>query len=250
MLFADPLREADEAYDADYYEQGHHLDNPHRRALFEQRYEEVLSRLEPPGRVLDVGCGTGDFLRVCKEHGWDTVGVDVSPFAAKVCGERTQGPAFAGRLQEQPLEAASFDVVHMHHVLEHVADPVGLLRYVRSLLRVGGHLVVEVPNERNLINLAMRLLGKPVLPSDRPPTHLLFFAPASLRRTIVDAGFQLRWMRQKDLATAARRDIYRYFDGRGNVMSRTLQWAYSQGIPSRLGQGVFLLALAQRPEEA
>lgn len=250
MRFADPLIEADSAYDAAYYHEGHHLDNPHRRALFVERYEEVIASLEPPGCVLDVGCGTGDFLVVCKEHGWETVGVDVSPFAAEVCAERTRGPAYAGRLREQPLEAGSFDVIHMHHVLEHVADPLALLRHVRGLLREGGHLVVEVPNEQNLINLTMRMLGKPMLPSDRPPTHLLFFAPDSLRRTIVDAGLQLGWMRQKDLTTAARRDIYRYFDGRGNLLSRTLEWAYTHGLPSKLGQGVFLLAVARRAKDA
>jgi 2-polyprenyl-3-methyl-5-hydroxy-6-metoxy-1,4-benzoquinol methylase len=157
MMFADPLSEPTGTYDESYYREGHHLDDPHRREIFTERYREVISRLEPPGRVLDIGCGTGDFLVVCGEHGWDTVGLDLSPYAARVTRQRTSSEAHAGRIEDLPFAAGSFDVVHMHHVLEHVADPKGVLRQVRALLRPGGHLVIEVPNERNLINLAMRL---------------------------------------------------------------------------------------------
>lgn len=249
MMFADPLRETGETYDEGYYRQGHHLDDPRRRELFEQRYEDVIAHLEPPGRILDVGCGTGDFLVVCAEHGWETVGVDVSPYAARISAERSGGEAHGGRLEDAPLQPGSFDVIHMHHVLEHVADPVDVLQRIRGLLRPGGRLVLEVPNERNLINLAMRLQGKAMLPSDQPPTHLLFFDPPSLRAAVSAAGLEVEFLRQQDLVTPARRHIYRYFDGRGNVVSRSLEALYRLGLPSRLGWGVFLLMVAQRPPD-
>jgi SAM-dependent methyltransferase len=247
MMFADPREEGAGGYDESYYRDGHHVDDPHRRALFEERYREVISTLEPPGKILDVGCGTGDFLLVCSEHGWETVGVDISSYAARITRERTRGEAHGGPLADAPLVPASFDVVHMHHMLEHVADPVSTLKSVRELLRPGGRLVIEVPNERNLINLAMRLQRKPMLPSDQPPTHLLFFDPTSLPETVEAAGFVVDAVRQKDLTSAARRHIYRYFDGQGNALSRTVEKLYRLGIPSRLGLGVFLILQAHRP---
>jgi hypothetical protein len=86
-----------------------------------------------------------------------------------------------------------------------------------------------------------------MLPSDEPPTHLLFFDPTTLPAVVTQAGFTVDELRQKDLTSAARRHIYRYFDGQGNVVSRTFELLYRLGIPSHLGRGVFLLLRAHRP---
>ncbi len=247
LMQAHPLAELPLAYDEDYYRDGHHVENPLRRELFTERFNTVIGQAPSGGTILDIGCGTGDFLRVCHDHGWDTVGVDVSPFAAQITRERTGGEAHHGRIQELDLGDERFDVVHMHHMFEHVADPLDVLRHVYKLMKPQGRLVIEVPNERNLINIVQKLHGRQMLPSDKPPTHLLFFEEGTLLRTVRTAGFEIDSIDQMDLTTEARRQIYRYFDGKGNIISRTVEALYSAGMPSKMKLGVFLLLQGRRP---
>lgn len=98
-----------------------------------------------PSRVLDFGCGSGDFLRLAKNLGHDVFGLDFDPDA--VAAAQSQGVAASVLGDATPAELDSrFDHIVANHVLEHVADPVALLRDFNRWLAPGGTIFVEFPN--------------------------------------------------------------------------------------------------------
>lgn len=175
-------------YAADYFVQGgtgYDFDSPFARAFDAERFLRELDQLEAQGlrgSVLDVGCAVGTFLVHAKARGWEVAGVELAEYARGVAAERL-GVAIAGSAAELPA-GRRYDVVTLHHVLEHVHDPVGFLaRDVRP--RVGRRLWIEVPN---FASLAARSEG-PRWKDFRPEQHVHHFEPASLARVVAAAGF-------------------------------------------------------------
>jgi SAM-dependent methyltransferase len=129
----------------------------------------------PAGRLLDVGCGAGQYVAALRALGWRAVGLDIASRAA----------AILGRAEDLPLESAAFDVVTFWHSLEHTASPARALREAGRLLRPGGALLLEVPN---LASIQARLCGRYWLHLD-PPRHRYHLTPATLRAYLEGAGF-------------------------------------------------------------
>jgi 2-polyprenyl-3-methyl-5-hydroxy-6-metoxy-1,4-benzoquinol methylase len=137
-----------------------------------------------PGRLLDVGCGDGRRFSALEAQGWRVEGQEIDPSA--VAAARAAGrTVHAGPLASLPSEAGPFDAVTLNHVIEHVHDPVGLLRDCRRLLRPGGTLVAITPNAAS----AGHARFGPAWRGLEPPRHLVVFAPPALGRVARDAGF-------------------------------------------------------------
>jgi SAM-dependent methyltransferase len=152
-----------------------------------QTFTEILSK--STGKLLDVGCGGGWLLSYAKARGWDVVGIEPS----QAMWERASrhAPVFLGTFPEVDLHKhVPFDAVHLKLVMEHVSEPMKVLRAVRDVLRPGGAVVVQVPNDFNPAQLAARdLLHK------EPwwvvhPVHVNYFTFESLERTLRRAGFE------------------------------------------------------------
>lgn len=110
----------------------------------------LIRKLAPAGRLLDVGCGRGFFLKTASSAGYLASGVDVSERAVVYARTVARVDASTDSLQSLAARGKQFDVVTAWHVLEHFTDPLGELRVIRTLLVDGGLLVVEVPNLRSL----------------------------------------------------------------------------------------------------
>jgi SAM-dependent methyltransferase len=148
----------------------------------EERQRALLGR--KPGRVLDVGCGDGDFLAALKQRGWEVHGVEPSPAAAALA--RGKGVAVhEGELASTDFPAGSFDVVTFWHVLEHLPEPLVELAAARRLLRDDGLLVVEVPNSASV---TFRLCREHWFPLS-VPRHFQHFTSTTLRALLQKAGF-------------------------------------------------------------
>jgi SAM-dependent methyltransferase len=143
------------------------------------------------GRALDIGCGNGVFLDRIRRHGWDVLGIDTSPAAAAAARESFGITVHVGELEDAPIQARSFDFIHMSHVIEHLARPVATLRRVAHLLRPGGRLYVETPN---IDSLAFRWSREYWFALDAP-RHLWLFSPATLARALSQSGFSVAQLR-------------------------------------------------------
>lgn len=136
-------------------------------------------------RILDVGCATGGFLSGAHRDGWDCTGVEMSGDAAEVARREYGLRVFAGDI-DSPELGSGFDVVTMWHVLEHMIDPAAAIVRARALLNPGGLLFVELPNWNSVGRLAKGAKWSQL----RPPEHINFFTPVSLRRLADRSGFQ------------------------------------------------------------
>jgi 2-polyprenyl-3-methyl-5-hydroxy-6-metoxy-1,4-benzoquinol methylase len=129
-----------------------HTDN--KRSLFEKLYHfiksialknklNLINSLQSnKGRILDIGAGTGEFLSVAKNDGWQTIGVEPSERAKGIAVNK--GISFVKQTSE--LENHSFDVISMWHVLEHVPDLDKQIKELKRLLKPTGTLIIAVPN--------------------------------------------------------------------------------------------------------
>ena len=140
----------------------------------------------PPGRLLDVGCGSGAYGARLQSLGWRVDGVELDPPAAERARQAGLQVQTCSILDAE-LPAAKYDVVTCWHVLEHLDDPVAALRHLRPTLAADGVVLLEVPNWSGLV---ARLTGRTWFHLDLP-RHRLHFTPASLTLALEQAGFRI-----------------------------------------------------------
>jgi SAM-dependent methyltransferase len=141
---------------------------------------------QPPGRLLDVGCGKGRFLVAARQAGWQSTGIEPTERSWRVAVETYGLEVLHELLRDDLFPPEHFEVVTMWHTLEHIPDPVAALRTVEHWLVPGGLAVVAVPN---IASLQARL-GGPLWFHLDPPRHLSHFTPRTGARLFSEAGFE------------------------------------------------------------
>jgi 2-polyprenyl-3-methyl-5-hydroxy-6-metoxy-1,4-benzoquinol methylase len=167
------------------------------------RWAPYLDGLEPArrdGRLLDVGCATGEFLAAARARGWEPHGVDISPVAAARAAELTGAPVHVGTLATVPYPPGSFDAVTLWDVIEHSQRPRADVTAVARLLRPGGRLGMTTPN---VGSLTYRLLGRKWSVVG-PNEHIYYFSPATLGRLLAGCGFEVVATRTEGLEVETR----------------------------------------------
>jgi len=139
------------------------------------------------GRLLDVGSGRGEFLR----EGWEPIGIEPSEAFARHAEEYSSAVVRREPIEDCNFEDEAFDVVILSAVLEHLYQPNDTMREIARVLRPGGALFVDVPNEEGLYfrvgNLYQRLRRRDWVVNIAPtfsPFHLFGFGPRSLRKLL------------------------------------------------------------------
>lgn len=154
-----------------------------------RRRVEYLIRQIPPTHgqqrtLLDAGCGSGSFVRVASQLGYQAVGLDFD--AEAVARGRAAGLDIRqGSLPGTGLEPSSFDYITISHVLEHLHDPVGTLREFMDLLKPGGCLWITQPN---LGSCGFKEFGA-AWRGLEPPRHLTLFDAPGLQRLLGSLGY-------------------------------------------------------------
>ena len=97
------------------------------------------------GKVLDIGCGVGDFLHVMEKNGWETTGIEPSEDAKAIARKRMKAKLLSPEEIEQ-LPDESFDLITMWHVLEHVDDLKTEVHHLHRVVKKEGRLVLALPN--------------------------------------------------------------------------------------------------------
>ncbi len=151
-----------------------------------QSKQHLVSRLNNgPGLLLDVGCGTGTFLNVCQQAGWQVSGTEPDQAARTVANEKLRIKL------ESNLEALKsdkpFDIITMWHVLEHVSELNETVKRLRTLLSNSGTLLVAVPN---CDSYDAQKFG-PHWAAYDVPRHLYHFVPATIEQLFVKHQFKL-----------------------------------------------------------
>ena len=136
------------------------------------------------GRILDIGCGQGDFVFEAKIHGWNAFGSEYSDAAIRLCSGRGL------EVIKEPVSALSFgsekfDVITSFEVIEHIQTPNLLFETARSLLRPGGLFYLTTPN----FNAILRFLEGSRFAMLGYPEHLCFYSKSSMRHLALQHEF-------------------------------------------------------------
>jgi 2-polyprenyl-3-methyl-5-hydroxy-6-metoxy-1,4-benzoquinol methylase len=151
------------------------------------RFLERCARGTKPGErdLLDLGCGSGLFLHLARRRGFLCHGMDASEHAIRAGREQYGLDLRQGSIGDDVWNGRRFDFVTMFHVLEHLTMPRQALLYVRSQLKPGGAVIIQVPNLASLQARAFkhRWYGLDV------PRHIINYTPGALRLLLEEAGF-------------------------------------------------------------
>jgi SAM-dependent methyltransferase len=184
----------DEIYPRDYHQYsfgyGRDFYNPFRAMRYYGLKKRVraIQKIKNTGKLLDVGCSSGDFLFVAREMtDWDVHGVEPSHSASRYAKEQLGLDVYNGSLEQAPFSDDTFDIVTIWNVLEHLPDPLSSLKRINSLLRQDGLLVLNTPN---LGSLDARIFGH-YWTGFEIPRHFYVFSRITLKETLQKAGFKL-----------------------------------------------------------
>ena len=183
------------------------LEEEHRLALLNAKWRlDLIRKLMPSGRLLEIGCARGDFLRLAREF-FDASGVEPNPELADSASE--VAPVYRDIIERTPW--SGFDVVASFHVIEHVDSPRSFIRAAAERLKPGGLLVIETPNIDSLPFKVLKSRWRQLIPE-----HYFFFNPKTMSRLLSGHGLQTQ--------TVMTIGKYASMDLIANRLSRYLPW--------------------------
>ncbi len=195
LVFLNPQPSDDELaqiYSADYFLGGNTGKSSQAVREIKQAtarlYLSEISRYCGPdsGRLLEIGCGDGDFLVTAQAAGWRVTGVEYSATACEKARQRLeQGEVFCGELQSARLEAEQFDLCVISDVIEHVRSPMDFLREIHRLLKPGGALFIATPS---IGSWSARLMRQKWM--EFKAEHLTYFDPQTLQTALFKTNFR------------------------------------------------------------
>lgn len=159
-----------------------------------------LSKPKPGQRLLDIGCGNGDFLANAYDAGWDVVGVDPDPKAVAVATQRGLDVS-VGSVELFAGESSCFDAITLSHVLEHLHDPLLFIQAAHRLLKPGGVIFIDTPN---IESRGARRWGRNWRGLETP-RHLVLFSREGLIGMLQAGGFGNIETKRR---TAVRKSMY------------------------------------------
>lgn len=183
--------------------------------------------------LLDVGCGSGSFMMLAKERGWNVFGLELSLVLAKQCEERVHAPVVKGSFERLSL-SEKYNVVTMWDFIEHVIDPVETLRKAKNLLKHSGLLLICTPDENSLLarlGKVLYTLGY-AYPSWalHPQAHTYFFSRRVLRNLLGVCGFEVveeysqeAFFEHSGFASPIQKTAIRYIERVGRMFDRAYE---------------------------
>lgn len=147
---------------------------------------QLITKYFKPGkRLLDVGCGSGFFLKAAEEIGWEAEGVEISAAASEYAQNIVGVKVLEGKLEAHHFPAEKFDLVVMLETAEHLMNPLNTLKEIYRILKRGGILIISTPDSNSLSRL---FLGKNWAVFS-PEEHLSVFSQKSLFYLLQRANF-------------------------------------------------------------
>lgn len=144
---------------------------------------DLINSQSEKGNLLDIGCGTGEFLNAAKKNGWSTKGIEPND-KARDMGVKNYSLDISPENALPGLKPGSYDVITMWHVLEHVHELDKRIKELHSLLKSGGVAVIAVPN---MNSYDAKTYNKDWAAYD-VPRHLYHFTPSVIKKAFADRG--------------------------------------------------------------
>lgn len=141
------------------------------------------------GKILDLGCGTGDTLILLKKLGWNTYGIDIDKQAISIGINRGLKNVKLGTYKDLATYPDNyFDAVRLYHVIEHLDNPALCLSLIRKKLKKNGELILGTPNMESL----MSKIFKHYWYNLDSPRHLFLFSPRTLKKLAEKEGYLVK----------------------------------------------------------
>lgn len=153
-------------------------------------FAQRLKRWKKTGKILDVGCATGFFINGIRNHSeWEVFGTDFGESAVRFARESLHLNVVQGDLADARYPDAFFDYVHVNNVLEHVLEPVSLLKECRRIIKPNGIFFLSVPNGYNDSLDLIDFYKEERTPARSKNGHIFFFQARTLQRLFNESGF-------------------------------------------------------------
>lgn len=146
---------------------------------------KIIQSYKKSGRLLDVGCGPGVFLKMAKEV-YDCYGVDTNPIHCQKAKDERSLRVFNGTLKEAKFENDFFDMIVASNVLEHTYSPMRELKEMNRVLKKGGILMLEIPNIQSVWFKLFRKKWRQFLPD-----HYFYFSPDTITKYLQKTSFDV-----------------------------------------------------------
>ena len=159
-----------------------YIDNQENKS----RYEKII-RFKKGGRIIDIGCGDGCFLRYMKKNNWEVFGVEISELASNYARKEVGLNIFTGELLDAKFPNEHFDVVTLWAVIEHLHNPLGILTEINRILRRDGLLIF---NTQNIESAEAKIFKNKWYHLDTP-RHLYDFSPDTLKQMLTKTSFNI-----------------------------------------------------------
>ena len=196
-------------YDTGWCDGGEGYNDPAKVVFMEREARsqrlDILHRTSlTQGKILDIGCGNGIYLKEFQSAGWEVEGIEVSKYVAKLAEERLGITIHTQPLEQLALAVEHYDLIRLKHCIEHLPQPLATLQKVAEILKPGGFVVIDTDNVQGLRsrteNTLQRLFGrdltrkvvKQLTNKDldsrygrlTPPIHLYTFSRSTLGRLL------------------------------------------------------------------
>lgn len=148
----------------------------------------AIPKMKIHGKLMDVGCGNGETLRILKKHGWDVYGVDIDEAAVRYA--KKSGLMHVQKGTHESLSRYPdnfFDVIRAYHVIEHMDSPEKFVKLAFQKLQRGGELIIGTPNG---MSLTSRVFGSCWYNLDTP-RHQYIFSPSNLKKMLYRMRFRV-----------------------------------------------------------
>ena len=162
-----------------------------------RKVDQLNSLFQNPGKVLDVGCGTGVFLSIAAENGWDCTGIELS--GEGVTSAKEKGINLIESSFDEFNTIEQFDCISFWGVLEHVVNPIDQIKKAISLLNKSGIIIFEVPSADSLLMqyvIKYGLIPHRYIESAR---HLTFFSQKAIHSICKKNNLQLEYIESNGL---------------------------------------------------
>lgn len=194
-------------------------------------------------KLLDVGCATGVFLKIANSKGWETTGVEVSKYAANFAHKKFHIKVFCGELRDVRFKSNYFDVVTGWDLIEHVEEPVELVKEVKRILKSKGYVALQTTMTDSLLFQIADLIYKltfgkisKLTQIAYPVHHSNHFSRSTLTRLLEDKGFKI----------IAKEDVEMFYE-ETSLPKIFLPLLKSFGLLSKLtGRTIELFIIAQK----